>query len=263
MGFLKYFRALLDFVQVLVTGSSAWKVRWAVCKALWQLKRVPNDASEADFYFLSHPFTVSDASDSQFVLKEIWLEQPYRLPAGLSISSIADVGANQGFSFHYFKTQFPNAAVHAFEPDARNSELLEKNTAALRSEKDSINRAAVWFEDTTLFANNTAALPSNQSFVAMDAASPGPGVQAIDFAAWIRIHKPDLVKMDIEGAEAQVLPKLIANGAAGFVPNWLVEFHPGTYGEQIEREISAGFEKLGFRVEQRGIIRFYSKIIAA
>jgi FkbM family methyltransferase len=246
---LKYFRALLDFVQVLVTGSSAWKVRWAVCKALWQLKRVPNDASEADFYFLSHPFTVSDASDSQFVLKEIWLEQPYRLPAGLSISSIADVGAN--------------AAVHAFEPDARNSELLEKNTAALRSEKDSINRAAVWFEDTTLFANNTAALPSNQSFVAMDAASPGPGVQAIDFAAWIRIHKPDLVKMDIEGAEAQVLPKLIANGAAGFVPNWLVEFHPGTYGEQIEREISAGFEKLGFRVEQRGIIRFYSKIIAA
>lgn len=244
---------------MLVWGSAAWNIRWAVCKALWQLKKIPKEASKADFNFLSHPFTVSDASDSQFVLKEIWLEQPYKLPVGLSISCIADVGANQGFSFHYFKTQFPTASVHAFEPDARNSELLEKNTAAMRNEKDSINRAAVWYEDTTLFANNSEALPSNQSFVALDVASPGPGVQAIDFAAWIRIHKPDLVKMDIEGAEAQVLPQLIANGAAELVSNWLVEFHPGTYGEDVEVGISAGFEKLGFLVERRGIIRFYSK----
>lgn len=259
MGLQKYFRAVLDVLRVLGSGSASWNIKWAVVKAILQLKTASKKQETlADFQFLQHNYTVSNPSDCQFLLKEIWLEQPYALPSSNRISSIADVGANQGFSFHYFKTQFPHAAIHAFEPDRLNFSLLEKNSAGIMSEKDTLHPVAVWHENTTLFAADSSAAPSNHSFVEK-AAAQETGVAAIDFGAWLQEQKPDLVKMDIEGAEAEVLPRLISIGAVSIVPYWLVEFHPGTYGPTVELEISKGFEQLGFQVERRGIIRFYSK----
>jgi len=46
------------------------------------------------------------------------------------VRTVLDIGANAGISAVYFAARFPQAVVHAFEPDPGNCELLRMNAAA-------------------------------------------------------------------------------------------------------------------------------------
>ena len=56
--------------------------------------------------------------------QEIFVEEIYKFESNKSHPVIFDCGANIGISTIYFKTIYPNAIVHAFEPDANLFEIL-------------------------------------------------------------------------------------------------------------------------------------------
>ena len=54
------------------------------------------------------------------------------LPAPGAVKTIVDVGANVGASVRFWKSRFPGAVVHCFEPIPSNFAMLQKNTAAFK-----------------------------------------------------------------------------------------------------------------------------------
>lgn len=133
-------------------------------------------------------------------LREIFLEQVYR--QNLSPNAvILDCGANIGLSLIYLKRCCPGARITAFEPDAVNFSLLEKNVASFGLSSVTLVPAAVWKEEGTLrFASAQGMASRMQS----NNESGSAAVRAIRLHDYIQ-GPVDFLKLDIEGAEFDVL----------------------------------------------------------
>ncbi|MEY3377413.1 MAG: hypothetical protein RLZZ328_438, partial [Bacteroidota bacterium] len=86
--------------------------------------------------------------------QEIFVEEIYKFESNKSHPVILDCGANIGISTIYFKTIYPNAIVHAFEPDANLFEILSKNIHTNGFKQVELHQAAIWTEHTTLSFDN-------------------------------------------------------------------------------------------------------------
>lgn len=71
---------------------------------------------------------IMDGSDVA-VLAEMFLDQEYAIETDGQPEVIMDLGSNVGLSVLYFKLRYPNARVHAFEPNPAAFERLQQNTA--------------------------------------------------------------------------------------------------------------------------------------
>jgi FkbM family methyltransferase len=138
-----------------------------------------------------------------FVLHEVFGSGCYDPPAGLPAPrTIIDLGAHIGLTTLYFASKAPGARFICVEPVPSNAELLRRNVRVLPQ--------AVTVE---------AAVTKTSGTVAFDDTRPTWGggitrggrlrVEAISIDDLIMRYAPegtiDLLKMDIEGAEADVL----------------------------------------------------------
>lgn len=141
------------------------------------------------------------------VLRQIFIEQEYRLFDAESVRTIVDCGAYAGFSSAYFLTTYPDAQVFAIEPDPANVALCRQNLAPFGS-RARVIQAAVWSSNRPLELRHDW-LDGREwsSRVTEQAAAGGDAIRGIDLpttitqTGWERI---DLIKMDIEGAEIDV-----------------------------------------------------------
>ncbi|MFM7515039.1 MAG: FkbM family methyltransferase [Cyanobium sp.] len=128
---------------------------------------------------------------------------------------IVDAGANVGSATRYFLQRFPAATVVAIEPDPGNFALLAANCSA-HPRAVLINRA-LWPESTRLVLDHSLAaecavrthLPTSPSSPTRSSTcSPESSPASCDTLTMqelIACHGPvDLLKLDIEGAEAQL-----------------------------------------------------------
>jgi FkbM family methyltransferase len=142
-------------------------------------------------------------------LLHVWQEECYRLDDVVSAPSvILDIGANGGFSTRWFAERHPRATVIAVEPDPRNVELLELNTAECPNVV--VVPAALADRDGTLDLVDVGDGPWG-----MRAGKAGVGtgtivssVPCISMTSLLEandIQHVDLLKLDIEGGEIEVL----------------------------------------------------------
>ena len=136
--------------------------------------------------------------------KEIFVEEIYKFHALREDPFIIDCGANIGLSVIYFKSIYPRATITAFEPDNTNADIFEKNVVMHHLKGVSLVRAAVWNKVDTLSFYSTG---SQGSKIADDHRSPQRPVQvkAIRLADLIQHTQVDFLKIDIEGAEFEVM----------------------------------------------------------
>ena len=84
-----------------------------------------------------------------------------------------------------------------------------------------------------------------------------PPVAQIDFSAWMRdsFSEADFVvlKMDIEGTEHQLVPRMIADGTVGLVDVWLWECH------HMPRHWNSSCTSLKERLRQNGVKALYDE----
>ncbi len=192
---------------------------------------------QADGFTLDVP----DALSFVWQYKEIFVDEFYRFQTTEATPLIFDCGANVGMSVLFFKKNYPQARVVAFEADAAIAGFLEKNLAQNGVTGVEIVRKAVWTDDAGVDFGSDGA--DGASVFAQTPKTRVPSVRLRDrLLAETRV---DLLKMDIEGAEAFVLPD--CRDALGAVQNVFVEYHAYPDQPQNLGELLGILRESGFR----------------
>ena len=212
------------------TGLHFWDIK--ILKHLPPGKRHSRKVNGLEIHF-------TDAQEFLHALKEIFVEQCYHqnLPSN---ALIIDCGSNIGLSVMYLKKIAPDARIIAFEPDEANYEILQKNIESNQLNQVEVHKAAVWTENTELSFLVTGSMGST---IATNSDKNTVKVKALRLKDFLQ-QKVDFLKIDIEGAEYQVI-KDISEDLKN-VNSMFLEYH-GTYSQNQELlEILNIIHKNGF-----------------
>jgi FkbM family methyltransferase len=169
---------------------------------------------------VSYRTGTSDAGLIYSILLKRGAKSEYALPAYArldpsSVKTVLDIGANIGVAAIFFCRQFPNAEVHAFEPEPGNCEVLRANAAA--SSRIRLHPFALGAEDGELTLFHSADAGNEGGFGAHNAAGIDTGrAQTVPVRhsgralEGLGIHSVDVIKIDTEGAEWEILTSLDA-----------------------------------------------------
>ena len=178
-----------------------------------------------------------------FVLYQVLLRSgkkaEYYVPAALRPKIILDIGSNIGASIIYFHRQFPQASIFGFEPHPDTFRILQQNVAHLPGVTifnyglgAAHQRIAVRADKVNFGAFNTRGYFKDRGHPATPVECE---IRRLDDALReIGIARVDLIKIDCEGAEADVfsaLPDAILDHC-----QWIVgEFHDHSGFEVLAR----------------------------
>lgn len=122
----------------------------------------------------------------------------------VSGNSVFDIGANAGFyTLAFSRLVGSNGSVFAFEPLGRNCAKILRHLSVNRIENVILMQCAI-----SEFTGIISFQPGKNDFVGKISACGSyliPAFSLDDFVARQRIADPDLIKIDVEGAEAAVL----------------------------------------------------------
>jgi FkbM family methyltransferase len=210
-------------------------IGWAKLKILKHL----NDGKLSHHILFGKKLYFYNPAELLHGLKEIFIEKCYEqhLPEN---PFIIDCGANIGLSIIYIKRIFPEAEIIAFEPDEKNFKLLEMNVNSYSFNKITLHKAAAWINNEPQQFTVTGTMGSS---ITTEKTSDSITVNAMKLKDIIN-RKVDFLKIDIEGAEFEVLKDI--EPQLHFVTNLFIEYH-GTYHQNHELlEILSIINKCGF-----------------
>ena len=166
-----------------------------------RVKRAPPFV-EGEATICGRTVAYSDAGGILHSAAEIFRDQVYRFDAKTECPRIIDAGANIGLSVLYFKERYPRSTVVAFEPDEAIFKLLSANVGGLSGVE--VRNSAAWISDTqlTFFRERSLAGSVSSDFLAR---GDKVVVKAERLRDEIQKGPVDFLKIDIEGAENQVL----------------------------------------------------------
>lgn len=177
-------------------------------------------------------------------LEELFIDEVYKFSTDNKQPYIIDCGANLGLSIIYFKKRFPNCKLSAFEADKGIFNLLKKNVGSYCFEDVELVNEAVWSSDTILNFSSDGALGGSVSELGINT-NKSLTVEARSLASFLEGKQVDFLKMDIEGAEFEVLNACRDN--LGRVRTLFVEYHSGPNLSQMLPEILEIIKSAGFR----------------
>jgi FkbM family methyltransferase len=146
-------------------------------------------------------FTYRRERGDIYTVREVWLDEAYRLPVGFTADVIVDLGAHIGLASLWLARHYDASTVIAVEPSPGNAELARANLARNGVQADVIEAAIGAVDGEAWFAEGTQ---SNLGRLA----STGVLVRTVGMETVVaRLDKGrtiDVLKVDIEGAESAV-----------------------------------------------------------
>lgn len=178
----------------------------------------------------------SDADVLWDTFGEAYHRPPVPLPPD---ATIVDLGANVGYTAVDLAVRHPAARIFAVELDAGNADLAEHNLAPFGG-RCRVLVAAVWSSDGEVVYGGEDAWGLR---VVRGSAGErvAPAMRISTLFRHFALERVDYVKMDIEGAEAEVLSDA---GWLDRVDTLKIEVHPPATLESCEQTLRAA----GFRV---------------
>src|SRR5262245_43157508 len=155
---------------------------------------------------LRHPVTCRNETSDFVLLRQIIGRQEVAFSLRPQPDTIIDAGANIGLASILFANRWPEAHILAVEPEARNFSLLQVNTAPYPQIE--CLRAALWNKPEPLSITNPTADTSSFQVAPSEGSKHSdtvPGVTVSDLMGALKTRRLGLLKLDIEGAEKQVL----------------------------------------------------------
>ena len=135
------------------------------------------------------------------------------------VRTVLDIGANVGIASRYFARRFPNAVVHAFEPDPGNCEVLRANAA--EEPRIRVHPFALGAEDGELELYDSDDSANRGGYSGYAAGSDPAKSKKVPLRhagralAALGVERAELIKIDTEGAEWEILtalePRLLAS----------------------------------------------------
>jgi FkbM family methyltransferase len=155
-----------------------------------------------------HPVAVRIGTTDVSVLRQVLRECHYDVPLPSPPRRILDAGANIGLAAVFFANKFPESEIVAIEPDESNFLLLRENARPYSNIYPI--KGALWGEDGELLLIDPG--DGHHGFQTVDrrcspVLSRGHVTSftvetVMECMNWVRV---DLLKLDIEGAEKEVL----------------------------------------------------------
>jgi FkbM family methyltransferase len=135
-------------------------------------------------------------------IREVWIDEAYRLPFDVTPKLVVDLGANIGLTSLWLAHRYGCTTIVAVEPQPENARLARLNLARNNIEA-TVVEAAVGTSDCTVYFKEEA--DSNLGHVA----TSGRPVRQVSMDTVLGNLPPgaevDLIKMDIEGGEGPLL----------------------------------------------------------
>jgi methyltransferase, FkbM family len=187
-------------------------------------------------------FSIPDSLSFISGFHEIFVEENYAFNCASSAPYIIDLGANIGLSVLYFKMLFPEAEICALESDSAIYSHLVRNVHGNGYNDVTLINKAAWHEDSILKFMKEGA---DGGKIVAEPDSSSVEVEAMDVSSLIEGRRVDLLKIDIEGAEVDVLAH--CRNLLGNVQHVFVEFHSTEHAPQRLSILLDIFESNGFR----------------
>ena len=194
------------------------------------LKHANSGIEYSHLYKNRYKIIFKDPKAFLYSVKELFVEEIYKFKAQDDTPYIIDCGSYIGTSILFFKTQYPNAKILAFEPDNSNFELLNNNIKNWDLKDIEIQNAAIWIDNlgvNFIADGNMASKIDESNNTAHNENQKTKSVRLKDLLT----EKIDFLKIDIEGAEYEVL--VDCESKLSFVENLFIEYH-GNYNEMYK-----------------------------
>jgi FkbM family methyltransferase len=172
-----------------------------------------------------------------FVLYEVLAFNVYHIAPTLlpphDVSTIVDCGANIGISSLFFAARYPGATILSVEPDPENFALLEANVAQVP--RITPIRACVTGRPQRLVRFTTDQPAWGNRIATGEDGVLVPAITIDEICNQNGLAKIDLLKLDIEGAEEQVL----GNGTfLSRTEHIIVEMHGNYEFQRFQHDIA-------------------------
>ena len=160
-------------------------------------------------------------------IREVWLDEAYRLPFSLQPNLIVDLGANIGLTSIWLWKNYKVKKIIAVEASSTNAELVRRNFSDNNINANVIEAAIGSYDGIATF---DASKESNLGKVVLNSEQTNNKhkIRMISMATLLaNVPKDeiiDLVKMDIEGGEQQLLSSNLSWLTR--IKAMIAEFHP-------------------------------------
>lgn len=145
---------------------------------------------------------IRPGTEDHYIIDKFTIQKKWDIDKD-NIKKIIDAGAHIGIASIIFSKMYPNAIIISIEPEKENYEILKYNTKNISNIK--IENSALWHE------NGVVKLEINEESWAHSISKSNNSNKNIKSKTVSRIAKDnglkkiDVIKMDIEGAEREVL----------------------------------------------------------
>ncbi len=200
-------------------------------------------------YFSNYKILTYNLNSFIYLIREIFIEKEYFIELKTNEPLIIDCGANIGISILYFKKIFPQAKIIAFEANPFAYDLLQKNIANNNLTKvDAYNFALTDQEGEISFFIGKDLGTMVGSTKKARGGDKEIKVSAKKLSSYLdNIDNIDVLKIDVEGAEWQIIRDLETTSCLKKVNNYLIEFHHHLANEPSKfSEFLKIFEDNGF-----------------
>jgi len=234
-------RAAVDSAYLVRSRLGPWqkfRVLMAYVKLTLQAAFARSSATPRVDRFLGFSIRHFDIEALQFLFREVFVRAEYYFAAATPRPVVFDCGANIGVATLFFKWVYPEAEIHAFEPDPATFAALSENVA--RNRLSNVHLYNVALADSPGRLDLFVPTGSKGSVLTSMCGGRLAGlevtrveVQAVMLSTCIGRRPVDFLKMDVEGVEESVLSELAGADALCFVREMAVEYH-----HNIAQEVS-------------------------
>lgn len=181
------------------------------------------------------------------LFEEILIKNEYETPSTNTKRTIVDCGANIGIASLYFFLCNPEAHITSFEPSSANFKVLSKNlpypdrvTLVNKALGKEAGQRSFYFDAHTVNMGMSSFLKERQK-----KGSAMETVECTPLSLYIT-REIDLLKLDIEGAEQEVLEELAQSGKLRMVREMMIEYHHHILPEDTLSKFLSILEEHGF-----------------
>lgn len=180
---------------------------------------------------LNYSVTGHDYSTLHTLFYDIFLSPPYLFKSKNEKPLIIDCGAHIGMSVLYFKNLFPNSKIIAIEANPHAYRLLKKNIAINNLRDVTTYNAVLGSKKGSIpfyiSGNKGTINGSVHKDIGRENEITSDGMLLSEIISGYT-EKIDLVKLDVEGAEAGIVAELGSASMLGVPDQYIIEYHHRT-----------------------------------